>query len=176
MVKFSPVLESDSNKKVETGDAIVLYCEVSHPFAKVSWFKDGEELQVADGLNIQSDGNMRRIVIHSADASHSGVYTCETSGDVIQFNVDVAGKRYFNFYFNHSLIPCVPVSHIHPFLLLVQVLLLSSVWLQRRSSIRAAWSWILWFCSAMSPEKTLKSFGEELNLLSSVLLTLQLSL
>lgn len=96
MVKFSPVLESDSNKKVEMGDAIVLYCEVSHPFAKVSWFKDGEELQVADGLNIQSDGNMRRIVIHSADASHSGVYTCETSGDVIQFNVDVAGKRYFN--------------------------------------------------------------------------------
>ncbi|KAG7234562.1 hypothetical protein INR49_004464 [Caranx melampygus] len=91
VVKFTPLPESDSNKKVEMGDAIVLYCEVSHPFAKVSWVKDGEELQVSDGLNIQSDGNMRRIVIHSADASHSGVYTCETSGDVIQFNVDVAG-------------------------------------------------------------------------------------
>ncbi|KAG7234398.1 hypothetical protein INR49_004815 [Caranx melampygus] len=70
VVKFTPLPESDSNKKVEM---------------------DGEELQVSDGLNIQSDGNMRRIVIHSADASHSGVYTCETSGDVIQFNVDVAG-------------------------------------------------------------------------------------
>uniref|UniRef100_A0A3Q1FZN4 Obscurin-like protein 1 n=1 Tax=Acanthochromis polyacanthus TaxID=80966 RepID=A0A3Q1FZN4_9TELE len=91
-VRDSAVLRSefDSNKKVEAGEAIVLYCEVSHPFAKVSWCKDGKELQVSKGLNIQSDGNMRRIVIQPADASHSGVYTCETSGDVIKFNVDVA--------------------------------------------------------------------------------------
>ncbi|CAG5934228.1 obscurin-like protein 1a [Menidia menidia] len=93
VIKFTPLSESESNKRVDPGDAIVLYCEVSHPLAKVSWFKDGEELQVTDGLNIQSDGNMRRIVIHSADASHSGVYTCETSGDAIKFNVDVAGPR-----------------------------------------------------------------------------------
>ncbi|XP_037617812.1 LOW QUALITY PROTEIN: obscurin-like protein 1 [Sebastes umbrosus] len=91
VVKFNPLSDVDSNKKVDTSDPIVLYCEVSHPFAKVSWFKDGEELQATDGINIQSDGNMRRIVIQSADASHSGAYTCETSGDVIKFNVDVAG-------------------------------------------------------------------------------------
>lgn len=91
VVKFSPLSDSDSNKRMEIGEAIVLYCEVSHPFAKVSWFKDGQELQVTDGLNIQSDGNMRRIVIESADSSHAGVYTCETSGDVIKFKVDVAG-------------------------------------------------------------------------------------
>lgn len=94
VVKFSPLSELDSNKKVVAGDAIVLYCEVSQAFAKVSWFKDGKELQVTDGLNIQSDGNMRRIVIQSADESHSGVYTCETSGDVINFNVDVAGRGF----------------------------------------------------------------------------------
>ncbi|XP_029942050.1 obscurin-like protein 1a [Salarias fasciatus] len=91
VIKFNPVSELDSNKKVETGDAIVLYCEVSHPSAKVSWFKDGEELHVREGFNIQSEGNMRRIVIHSAEHCHSGVYTCETSGDVIKYNVDVAG-------------------------------------------------------------------------------------
>ena len=94
VVKFTPLSDLDSNKRVDMGDAIVLYCEVSHPFAKVSWFKDGEELQVTDGLNIQSDGNMRRIVIQSADASHTGVYTCETSEDVIKFNVDIAGKMF----------------------------------------------------------------------------------
>uniref|UniRef100_A0AAQ5Y6Q2 Obscurin like cytoskeletal adaptor 1a n=1 Tax=Amphiprion ocellaris TaxID=80972 RepID=A0AAQ5Y6Q2_AMPOC len=99
VVKFQPQSEFDSNKKVEAGEAIVLYCEVSHPFAKVSWCKDGKELQVTEGLNIQSDGNMRRIVIQSADASHCGVYTCETSGDVIKFNVDVA----------IHIIPCVPL-------------------------------------------------------------------
>lgn len=92
VVKFTPLSDSDSKKRVETGNAIVLYCEVSHPFANVSWFRDGLELQVSEGLNIQSDGNMRRIVIPSADASHSGVYTCETSGDIITFDVDVVGK------------------------------------------------------------------------------------
>ncbi|XP_078147331.1 obscurin-like protein 1a [Centroberyx gerrardi] len=91
VVKFSPLSELDSSKKVESGDPIVLYCEVSHSFSKVSWFKDGVELQVSDGLNIQSDGNMRRIVIQSAGASDSGVYTCETTGDVVKFNVEVAG-------------------------------------------------------------------------------------
>lgn len=47
---------------------------------------------MTEGLNIQSEGNMRRIVIQSADASHSGVYTCETSGDVIRYNVEVTGE------------------------------------------------------------------------------------
>lgn len=91
VIKFSPLSESDSKKKVETGDAIVLYCEVSHPFAEVCWFKDGEELEIGEGLNIQSDGNMRRIVIHSAEASYTGVYTCKTTDDTIEFKVDVAG-------------------------------------------------------------------------------------
>lgn len=93
MIKFSPLSDADSYKRVETGDTIVLYCEVSHPFAEVSWFKDGKEILKTDGMIIQSEGNMRRIVIHSADESHSGVYTCETSGDVIKYNVEVAGKR-----------------------------------------------------------------------------------
>uniref|UniRef100_A0A674B8K3 Obscurin like cytoskeletal adaptor 1a n=1 Tax=Salmo trutta TaxID=8032 RepID=A0A674B8K3_SALTR len=83
------VQESDSNKRVETGDPVVLYCEVSHPSARVGWFKDGVELQVKDGLNIQSEGNMRRIVIQSAEFTDSGVYTCETMVDVIKFNVEV---------------------------------------------------------------------------------------
>lgn len=92
VVKFSPLSEKEKNKKVHTGDAIVLYCEVSHPFAKVRWLKDGKEVHVTEDLNIQSDGNMRRVVIQSADPSHSGVYTCESSEDVVEFNVDVAGS------------------------------------------------------------------------------------
>uniref|UniRef100_A0A3Q3NG69 Obscurin like cytoskeletal adaptor 1a n=1 Tax=Mastacembelus armatus TaxID=205130 RepID=A0A3Q3NG69_9TELE len=89
VVKFNPLSELDRNKRVHMGDTVVLYCEVSHHFAKVFWLKDGQELQPTEDLNIQSDGNMRRIVIQSADASHSGVYTCKTSWDVIDFNIDV---------------------------------------------------------------------------------------
>ncbi|KAK7889618.1 hypothetical protein WMY93_025178 [Mugilogobius chulae] len=91
VLTFSPLSASDSLKLVQAGDAIVLYCEVSHPFAKVSWFKDGDELRVTDGLNIQSDGTMRRIVVHEAEACHSGVYTCRTEHDAVEFKVDVTG-------------------------------------------------------------------------------------
>lgn len=95
VANFSPLSEVDLNKTVDTGDAIVLYCEVSHPLANVSWFKDGNALEVMEGLNIQAEGNMRRIVIQSANASHSGVYTCQMPGDLVTFNVDVAGKTFF---------------------------------------------------------------------------------
>ncbi|KAK1798804.1 hypothetical protein P4O66_007084 [Electrophorus voltai] len=92
-VKFVPLPEADSNKRVEAGSPIVLYCEVSHPVSAVRWFKDGRELHQEDGLNIQSDGNMRRIVIQSSEYSHSGVYTCQSNDDVITFNVDVKAPR-----------------------------------------------------------------------------------
>ncbi len=55
--------EMDLKKTTEVGNPIVLYCEVSHPTVNVQWFKDGRELHVEEGLGIQSDGNMRRIVI-----------------------------------------------------------------------------------------------------------------
>ena len=162
MIKFSPLSESDSSKTVENGDAIVLYCEVSHPSGKVSWLKDGVELQPTDGLTIQSDGNMRRIVIQSADTGHSGVYTCETSGDVIKFNVDVAGNRHSIHKFT-LLVPWVSAVDILPSLLpSVQVLLYSLVRSHRRSSTRAAWNWTPWCCSATSPERMQTSRGKVL--------------
>lgn len=63
---------------------------------------------------------------------------------------------------NSSSTSCIPAADVHSFLLLFfQVLLLNSVKSQRRSSIRAAWSWTLWCCSATSPERMLKSSGKE---------------
>uniref|UniRef100_A0A3B3C5B7 Obscurin like cytoskeletal adaptor 1a n=1 Tax=Oryzias melastigma TaxID=30732 RepID=A0A3B3C5B7_ORYME len=119
VANFSPLSEVDLNKTVDTGDAIVLYCEVSHPLANVSWFKDGNALEVMEGLNIQAEGNMRRIVIQSANASHSGVYTCQMPGDLVTFNVDVAGKTFFgkcdmrhNSTFSMELDPVVLLCHV----------------------------------------------------------------
>ncbi|MEQ2165445.1 hypothetical protein GOODEAATRI_016937 [Goodea atripinnis] len=79
----------DRNKFVEVGNPIVLYCELSDPAAPVHWYKNGVELQTVEGLHIQSEGTMRRIVIQSADFSHSGVYCCDAIDDVIRFNVEV---------------------------------------------------------------------------------------
>jgi len=92
-VKFLPLSEMDTKKSTEVGNPIVLYCEVSYPTATVQWFKDGQALHVEEGLNIQSDGNMRRIVIQSAEYSHSGVYTCQSNNDMLTFNVNVEGEN-----------------------------------------------------------------------------------
>ncbi|XP_029980227.1 obscurin-like protein 1 [Sphaeramia orbicularis] len=89
LVKFSPLSEMDRNKFVETGNPIVLYCELSDPAAPVHWYKNGVELHTTEGLHIQSEGTMRRIVIQSAELSHSGVYCCDAIDDVIRFNVEV---------------------------------------------------------------------------------------
>ncbi|XP_059895398.1 obscurin-like protein 1 isoform X10 [Gadus macrocephalus] len=89
LVKFSPLSEMDRNKFIEEGNPIVLYCELSDPAAPVHWYKNGVELQTTEGLHIQSEGTMRRIVIQSAEFSHSGVYCCDAIDDVIRFNVEV---------------------------------------------------------------------------------------
>uniref|UniRef100_A0A8C5H6J5 Obscurin like cytoskeletal adaptor 1b n=1 Tax=Gouania willdenowi TaxID=441366 RepID=A0A8C5H6J5_GOUWI len=89
LVKFSHLSEMDRNKFVEIGNPIVLYCELSDPAAPVHWYKNGVELQTMEGLHIQSEGTMRRIVIQSAEFSHSGVYCCDAIDDVIRFNVEV---------------------------------------------------------------------------------------
>uniref|UniRef100_A0A3Q4AQH1 Uncharacterized protein n=1 Tax=Mola mola TaxID=94237 RepID=A0A3Q4AQH1_MOLML len=92
LVKFSPLSEMDRNKFVEIGNPIVLYCELSDPAAPVHWYKNGVELKTVEGLHIQSEGTMRRIVIQSAEFSHSGVYCCDAIDDVIRFNVEVEGE------------------------------------------------------------------------------------
>ncbi|XP_026127143.1 obscurin-like protein 1 isoform X18 [Carassius auratus] len=93
LVKFTPLSEMDRNKFVEVGNPIVLYCELSDPEAPVRWYKNGVELQSMEGLHIQSEGTMRRIVIQSADFSHSGVYSCDAIDDVIRFNVEVEASK-----------------------------------------------------------------------------------
>lgn len=96
LVKFSPLSEMDRNKFVEIGNPIVLYCELSDPAAAVNWYKNGVELKTMEGLHIQSEGTMRRIVIQSAEFTHSGVYCCDAIDDVIRFNVEVEGELGFS--------------------------------------------------------------------------------
>ncbi|XP_048835457.1 obscurin-like protein 1 isoform X14 [Brienomyrus brachyistius] len=98
LVKFKILSEMDRNKFIEVGNPIVLYCELSDPQAPVHWYKNGMELHTSDTLHIQSEGTMRRIVIPSAEFSHSGVYSCDAIDDVIRFNVEVEAPpvRFFS--------------------------------------------------------------------------------
>ncbi|XP_048884334.1 obscurin-like protein 1 isoform X1 [Brienomyrus brachyistius] len=86
---FTPLLKMDSHKRVELGQPIVLYCELSDPTVPVHWSKDGADLNTKNGFLVQSVGNMRRIIIESAEFLHSGAYTCDSGDDVITFNIEV---------------------------------------------------------------------------------------
>ena len=89
--RFSLLPDSVRSKSVEVGRPIVLQCELSDPTAQVFWYKDGTKLQQQSGLSTQSDGIKRTLIVQSAEFCHSGMYSCKTKGDAVQFNVDVKG-------------------------------------------------------------------------------------
>ena len=76
---------------IAIGCPIILQCEVSDPVAQVSWFKDEVELFCKTGLDMKRDGSLRKLTIHSAKVSDSGLYSCSLADDVVTFHVDVEG-------------------------------------------------------------------------------------
>lgn len=94
-VKFSTSFDIEQTKAFEVGAAFELECEVTEPTAEVCWYKDGHQLCLQNGWDINSDGSFRRLVVQSAELFHSGRYSCETSDDTIQFTVDVKGDFLF---------------------------------------------------------------------------------
>lgn len=91
LLKLSAISEADQKKTVMAGCPIALQCELSDPAGQVSWYKDGTKLLPQNGVDIQSEGNVRSLVVPSAERAHSGVYRCESKDDDIQFAVEVKG-------------------------------------------------------------------------------------
>jgi len=97
---------SEKNKMIRIGCPIILQCQVTDPAAQVTWFKDAVELFSKTGLDMKRDGSLRKLMIHSAKASDSGLYSCSLIDDVVTFHVDVEGDFFvyifkqtrFNYY------------------------------------------------------------------------------
>lgn len=89
--QIMPIPLSEKYRMIAIGCPIILQCEVSHPTAQVSWFKDGGELYCKTGLDMKRDGSMRKLIIQSAKLSDSGIYSCSLTDDVVTFHVDVKG-------------------------------------------------------------------------------------
>lgn len=70
---------------------IALQCELSAHSGQVSWHKDEAELLPENEVGIQSQENLRSLVVPSAEQTHMDVYKCESKDDDIQFSVDVKG-------------------------------------------------------------------------------------
>lgn len=89
--KFSAMFEVERTKSLEAGKPFELECEVTDTTAQVCWYKDGVQLFSQNGWDTHSVGTLRRLIVPSAELFHSGLYTCETSDDTIQFTVDIKG-------------------------------------------------------------------------------------
>lgn len=90
---FAAIMEADQKMTVTTGSPIALKCELSDPAGQVSWYKDGTKLLSESGVDIQSLGNLRSLVVPSAEQAHTGVYRCESKDDDIHFSVEVKGEE-----------------------------------------------------------------------------------
>uniref|UniRef100_A0AAY4BLQ0 Obscurin-like protein 1 n=1 Tax=Denticeps clupeoides TaxID=299321 RepID=A0AAY4BLQ0_9TELE len=97
-VRFSAVPEDEKNKYLKEGQSFQLQCEVTDPSAEVCWYKDGEVLIPEAGLDFQPDCALRRLIVHSAQPCHSGVYVCKTMDDSVQFTVEIKGDFSFKLY------------------------------------------------------------------------------
>lgn len=93
-MKFSAIPDAERNKTIHTGYPIVLQCELSDPSAQVNWYKDGSKLHPQTGVDILTDGLARKLIVHSAEFFHSGLYCCKTKGDTITFSVDIKGDLF----------------------------------------------------------------------------------
>uniref|UniRef100_A0A7N8YG62 Obscurin like cytoskeletal adaptor 1b n=1 Tax=Mastacembelus armatus TaxID=205130 RepID=A0A7N8YG62_9TELE len=93
-VMYSSIFDIERTKSLEAGKALELECEVADSTVPVCWYKDGVKLSPQNGLDIQSNGMLRRLVIPSAELLHSGLYSCETADDTIHFTVDIKGDFY----------------------------------------------------------------------------------
>lgn len=93
-MRFSAIPDAERNKSIQTGYPIVLHCELSDPSAQVHWYKDGSKLLPQIGVDIVADGLVRKLIVHSAEFFHSGLYCCKTKGDTITFNVDIKGEKF----------------------------------------------------------------------------------
>lgn len=90
--KIMAIPLAEKHKIIRIGLPVILQCQVLDNAAQVSWFKDRMELFSKTGLDMKRDGNLRKLIIHSAKTSDAGLYSCSLADDVVTFHVDIEGE------------------------------------------------------------------------------------
>ncbi|XP_061652377.1 obscurin isoform X3 [Phyllopteryx taeniolatus] len=78
---------------IQASEHIVLTSELTaESSCSVRWFKDGVELKEGGRYQIKKDSLTRTLVVTSAESKDSGVYSCQTADDKLEFDVQVKGE------------------------------------------------------------------------------------
>ncbi|CAJ0935024.1 unnamed protein product [Ranitomeya imitator] len=81
--------DDDTEHKCDSGEAVVLSCQVSRENANVHWYRDGAEVEENENIKVESDGRHHRLIISCAKPEDSGEYVCDTGDDSVFYNVTV---------------------------------------------------------------------------------------
>lgn len=78
---------------------MVLSCELSCLDAPAQWYKDRKRVEESDGLQLESVGPHRQLIIPSAQAQDAGQFVCDVGGDSVFFDIIVTGYLLITFPF-----------------------------------------------------------------------------
>uniref|UniRef100_A0A3Q1BNW2 non-specific serine/threonine protein kinase n=1 Tax=Amphiprion ocellaris TaxID=80972 RepID=A0A3Q1BNW2_AMPOC len=87
-VKFQKKLVKDTCI-VQASENIVLTTELTAESGSVKWFRDGVELKDSSKYEMKKDGLSRTLLVKSTETKDSGIYSCQTAGDKLEFKVQV---------------------------------------------------------------------------------------
>ncbi|XP_060049635.1 obscurin-like protein 1 isoform X2 [Erinaceus europaeus] len=73
----------------ESGERVVLSCQLSREDAPVCWYKDGLEVEEGGALVLESEGPHRRLVLPAAQPPDGGEFVCDAGDDSAFFTVTV---------------------------------------------------------------------------------------
>ncbi|XP_041848261.1 obscurin-like [Melanotaenia boesemani] len=74
---------------VEASESIVLATELTTESGTVKWFRDGVELKESSKYVIKKDGRSRSLTVKSTETKDTGIYSCQTADDKVEFKVQV---------------------------------------------------------------------------------------
>lgn len=77
---------------VQAYENIVLTTELTTESGSVKWFRDGVELKEGSKYEMKKEGRCRTMIVKSAGAKDSGLYSCQTADDKLEFKVQVKGR------------------------------------------------------------------------------------
>ncbi|XP_055084469.1 LOW QUALITY PROTEIN: obscurin-like [Periophthalmus magnuspinnatus] len=94
-VKFQKKSVKDTS--VQTKEDIVLTAELTTEGGTVKWFKDGVELNESAQFQTRKEGLTRTLIVKASEAKDSGTYTCQTTDDKLEFEVQVKEPKQVRF-------------------------------------------------------------------------------
>lgn len=84
--------DKPEHHSLNTGDDLIIQCEVSRANATVQWYWNGDLLHEDSRTRFESSDTMRKLVISDIQTSDSGQYLFDAIDDKIITMVSVQGK------------------------------------------------------------------------------------